>query len=70
MNESPFSSAYFCPVSVGTIRAEARSILFPTSVMVMSGIAFSCSSESHFSMFSNEWSFVMSYTTSAPTAPR
>ena len=69
MKVTPLRAAYDSPVSVLTARALARSVLLPTSIIVMSAVAFSRSSASHLSTFSKETSFVMSYTTRAPTAP-
>ena len=66
----PRSAAYALPCSVDTARCCDRSVLLPTSIIVMSAVAFSLSSANHLSTFSNEFSFVMSYTTRAPTAQR
>ena len=70
MNVMLCACAYASPCAVSIARASARSVLLPTSIIVMSAVAFSFSSVSHFSTFSNDVSFVMSYTMSAPTAPR
>ena len=64
----PRSDAKALPVSVWTTRAFSKSVLLPTSIIVISCVAFSFSSPSHFSTFENDVSFVMSYTTRAPTA--
>lgn len=56
--------------SVCTERRWRRSLLLPTSMMTMLASAWSRSSLSHRSTFSNVVCLVMSYTSSAPTAPR
>ena len=56
----PRSEAYDLPTSVLTTLPVSRSVLLPTSIMVMSCVAFSLSSASHFSTFSKDVSLVMS----------
>ena len=56
--------------SVGTARRWRRSDLLPTSMMTMFWSAWSRSSFSHRSTFSYVKCLAMSYTNSAPTAPR
>ena len=56
--------------SVGTARRWRRSDLLPTSMMTMFWSAWSRSSFSHRSTFSYVRCLAMSYTNSAPTAPR
>lgn len=46
-----------------------KSVLFPTSIIIMPGSACSLSSDSHFSVFSKVLLLVMSYTNNAPSAP-
>ena len=46
--------------SVPMTRIFSKSVLLPTSMVVMSCVAFSLSSDSHFSTFSKEVSFVIS----------
>nr|GMD42960.1 hypothetical protein CR513_53787 [Ipomoea batatas] len=55
--------------STGTARRLPRSHLFPMSIMTMFLSAWLRSSSNHLAMWSNDWRFVMSYTSIAPTAP-
>lgn len=57
------------PSSVETTRCDRRSVLLPTIMIHTHGSACSFSSLIHLSRFSNVAGFVMSYRTSAPTAP-
>jgi len=63
-------SAYPLASSVGTARRCRKSLLLPTSMITILWSAWSRSSLSQRSTFSKVTCFAMSYTSSAPTAPR
>ena len=70
MKASLFSVAYAKAVSVSTWRLWDKSDLLPTNMITMFESAWSLSSFSHLSTFSNVEDREISYTKSAPTAPR
>jgi hypothetical protein len=70
MNESPFSAEKALASSVGTARRCFKSDLLPTSMMTMFESAWSRSSLSQRCTFTYVPCLAMSYTSSAPTAPR
>lgn len=70
MKERLFSAAKLFASSVGTARRCLRSDLLPTSMMTMLESAWSRSSLSHLETLTYVGCLAMSYTRSAPTAPR
>lgn len=70
MKDKPFLSANALASSVGTARRCLKSDLFPTNMITIFWSAWSRNSRNHLSTFSYVRCFAISYTSSAPTAPR